>query len=66
MKKLVNALIVSLNEIEVKGKKNMDTLLGCIQALERLQEIIDGGVYHERKSEGENVSSETDSSGQNG
>lgn len=30
---LILAIISTLNEVEVHGEKNMDKLLGCIQAL---------------------------------
>lgn len=30
---LILAIISALNEVEVHGEKNMDKLLGCIQAL---------------------------------
>lgn len=34
MKDFLERLAMSLNSIEVKGKDNMDTLLGCIIAIE--------------------------------
>lgn len=34
MKEFLTTLITTLNDIEVKGKKNMDALLGCIVAAE--------------------------------
>lgn len=34
MKEFLITLISTLNGIEVKGKKNMDSLLGCIMAAE--------------------------------
>ena len=34
MTNFLNSLLSSLNEIEVKGKSNMDILLGCIFAVE--------------------------------
>ena len=66
MDKLVQSLISSLNSIEVKGKENMDILLGCILTLEKLQKILEGGVYHERNSEGENAEGENVLPGSNG
>lgn len=34
VKKTVEAVIRTLNDIEIKGRNNMDMLLGCILALE--------------------------------
>lgn len=34
MKDFLERLAMSLNSIEVKGKDNLDTLLGCIMAIE--------------------------------
>lgn len=34
----VEDIISTLNQIEVKGKENMDRLLGCIMALEAILE----------------------------
>ena len=34
MKEFLERLAMSLNSIEVKGKDNLDTLLGCIMAIE--------------------------------
>ena len=31
----LNTLLQSLNQIEIKGKDNMDILLGCIYAVEQ-------------------------------
>ena len=35
-KDTIAAVIKTLNQVEVKGKNNMDQLLGCIIALERV------------------------------
>jgi len=35
MKDFLTTLIATLNDIEVKGKSNMDSLLGCILAAEQ-------------------------------
>lgn len=43
-------VIKTLNHIEVHGKENMDRLLGCILALERMLQKM--GENHERDSEG--------------
>ena len=43
-KAIINSVINTLNQITVKGKDNMDMLLGCILALE--------GVLKEDKTDG--------------
>lgn len=40
MKKILNDLIYSLNQVEVHGKQNLDILLGCIQTLEQLKGMV--------------------------
>lgn len=40
MKDFLNQLLQSLNLIEVKGKTNMDILLGCIMAIEQAIEQL--------------------------
>lgn len=40
MKTIFDSLINTLNQIEVKGKDNLDKLLGCIQTLEQLKGMI--------------------------
>lgn len=35
-KKTLRAVVNTLNTIEVKGRENMDRLLGCIMALEHI------------------------------
>lgn len=32
----LNALLAELDEVEVKGRQNVDTLLGCMMALEAI------------------------------
>ena len=40
MKEFLYTLLTSLNNIEVKGKSNMDILLGCIVAVEnKIEEL---------------------------
>jgi len=41
MKRIIQSLIVTLGKIEVRGKDNLDMLLGCIQTLEKLLEAFD-------------------------
>ena len=36
MKRIIQSLIATLGKIEVRGKDNLDMLLGCIQTLEKL------------------------------
>lgn len=40
MKEIFDKLIYSLGRVEVRGKENMDILLGCIQTLEKLRDMI--------------------------
>lgn len=40
MKSILNSLIYSLNTVETHGKDNLDTLLGCIQTLEKLRDMV--------------------------
>ena len=41
MKEIFDKLIFSLGRVEVRGKENMDILLGCIQTLENLRDMIE-------------------------
>lgn len=38
---MYKSLIATLNDIDVRGKSNMDKLLGCILVLEQLQKKWD-------------------------
>lgn len=38
---MLKQVIETLNQVEVKGKENMDMLLGCILTLEAIQGKID-------------------------
>lgn len=40
MKEIFDKLIHSLGRVEVRGKENLDILLGCIQTLEQLRDMI--------------------------
>ncbi len=40
MENVLRSLISTLNQIDVRGKDNMDRLLGCIQTLEQLLDIV--------------------------
>ena len=46
-KKLLRNIINTLESIEIKGRDNMDKLLGCINALESMIKLMEA----ERKSE---------------
>ena len=39
--KLIRAVISTLNDIEIKGKDNLDKLLGSINALETVAQILE-------------------------
>ena len=34
---IIASVIFTLNKLEIRGKENLDGLLGCIQALEKLK-----------------------------
>lgn len=36
----IDALLLTLNAIDVRGKSNLDRMLGCIRLLEQLKERI--------------------------
>lgn len=38
---LIRMVISTLNDVEVKGKDNLDKLLGCINALESVVQVTD-------------------------
>ena len=40
MKEIFDRIIYSLERVEVRGKENMDILLGCIQTLEKMRDMI--------------------------
>lgn len=41
MKEFLQQLLKSLNEIEIKGKENLDIMLGCMMAIEKAIKQID-------------------------
>lgn len=45
MEELIRKVIATLDTIEVKGRDNMDKLLGCMQALDR----VAGALAHNRQ-----------------
>lgn len=46
---MIRCVIATLNDIEVKGKDNMDKLLGSIMALERIAKIMEHPAPEEPK-----------------
>ena len=40
MEDFLNTLLKSLNQIEVRGRQNLDVLLGCIMAIENAIEQL--------------------------
>ena len=40
MEEFLNTLLKSLNQIEVRGRQNLDVLLGCIMAVESAIEQV--------------------------
>lgn len=50
MGEFLKTLLKSLNQIEVKGKENIDILLGCIVAIERTIERIDNPADEEENN----------------
>lgn len=40
MLKIIESLIFTLNKVTVEGEENWDKLLGCIQTLRKLSELI--------------------------
>ncbi len=37
---IIKRVIYTINQVDVRGKDNMDKLLGCIQTLERMLEQL--------------------------
>lgn len=52
MKEFLATLLQSLNQIEVRGKENMDVLLGCIFAIEKKISEIDADKTTEVTDDG--------------
>lgn len=40
MEELIQKVLATLDNIEVKGKANMDRMLGCMQALEKIADAL--------------------------
>lgn len=50
--KLVHMVRASLNELEVRGERNLDTLLGCIRVLEAVEQALTAPKEAEEVSNG--------------
>ena len=50
---LIKLVISTLNDVEVKGKNNLDKLLGCINALESAVQIMEAKSTHDIEPEKE-------------
>ena len=40
MEELIRKVLATLDTVEVKGKVNMDRMLGCMQALEKIADAM--------------------------
>lgn len=49
MKSIIHCVIATLNDIEVKGKDNLDKLLGSIMALESIAQLMEQPAPEEPK-----------------
>lgn len=47
---IISAVIETLNTIEVHGKSNMQKMIGCISALEKLSVHLNGNAGKEKAS----------------
>ena len=52
--KQINRIIYTLNLVTVRGKDNLDCLLGSIQALEQVKNAMETEVLEEKKHAAEN------------
>ena len=48
---VIRCVIATLNDIEVKGKDNLDKLLGSIMALEGIAQLMEQPVLEDAKKE---------------
>lgn len=51
MTEILRAVITTLNSVEVRGKSNMDRLLGCINALEQTLNALETQQTEEKEGE---------------
>lgn len=40
MEELIRKVLATLDKVEVKGKDNLDRMLGCMQALEKIADAM--------------------------
>lgn len=52
MKEFLRTLLFSLESIEIKGKSNLDTLLGCMMAIEQKIAELDSNEEGETATDG--------------
>ena len=52
MKDFLTQLLLTLNSIEVKGKENLDYLLGCMISVERAIAQLDEETKKEEENDG--------------
>lgn len=57
---IIQIIIKSLNQIEVKGAENLDRMLGCIQGLERLDTALEGTKNDYNNEQKQEVSAQVD------
>lgn len=50
---LIKMVISTLNDVEVKGKDNLDKMLGCINALESVVQIMEAAPAQRQNSKQE-------------
>jgi hypothetical protein len=48
---MIRCVIATLNDIEVKGKENLDKLLGSIMALEGMAQMLENTALEETPKE---------------
>lgn len=51
MKEFFSRLLDSLNQIEVKGKDNIDILLGCMIAVEQMIAQLEAPVKNDKEAD---------------
>lgn len=51
MTEILKAVITTLNSIDVRGKSNMDRMLGCINALEQTVRALEAPQTEEKEDE---------------
>lgn len=51
MKDFLTTLLKSLNSIEVKGKENIDILLGCMMAVEQMIAQLEAPAENDKEAD---------------